>query len=72
MVLHSVWRPSGRRCGRCPSRRSGLCELPKFSVREVTVDHVVPHEVPFDNHVPHEVPFDNYVPRNAPAGEAAG
>jgi hypothetical protein len=45
--------------------------LPKFTVREVIVDHYVPHDTPFDNHVPQNKPFANFIPHDTPGPVAA-
>jgi hypothetical protein len=35
---------------------------PRFSVRDVVVDHIVQRDRPFDNYVPVDKPFYNYAP----------
>jgi hypothetical protein len=40
--------------------------LPRFTVREVVVDHVVPHDVSVDHVIPHDVPIDIPIPRVVP------
>jgi hypothetical protein len=82
MVLHSAWRPMlAGAAGAALVVAAVWVTLPKFSVRDVVVDHVVtrdlplnnpvPRDVPFDNHVPQNKPFDNFVPRNVPGPVAA-
>ena len=38
--------------------------LPKFTVREVVVDHVVEKDVAINNPVPHDVPINNPIPHD--------
>ena len=71
MFFHSVWKPLlagavGAAIMSAAVIGSVWVILPKISVREVTVDHVIQKDVPFDNHVPQEKPFDNYVPHAKP------
>ena len=71
MFFHSVWKPMlagavGAAIMSAAVIGSVWVILPKISVREVTVDHVIQKDVPFDNHVPQDKPFDNYVPHAKP------
>ena len=71
MFFHSVWKPmlaalSEQTLMTAAVIGSVWVILPKISVREVVVDHVIQHDVPFDNHTPQDKPFDNYVPHNKP------
>ena len=71
MFFHSVWKPLlagavGAAIMSAAVIGSVWVILPKISVHEVTVDHVIQKDVPFDNHVPQEKPFDNYVPHAKP------
>jgi hypothetical protein len=72
MLLHSAWRPMlAGAAGAALVIGAVWVATPKFSVREVVVDHYVPRDIPFDNHVPQDKPFDNYVPRLTPGPVAA-
>jgi hypothetical protein len=65
--LSAVWRPMlAGAAGAALVVAAVYVTLPKFSVREVTVDHVVTRDVPLNNPVPHDVPFDVPVPRVVP------
>ena len=71
MFFHSVWKPMlagavGAAIMSAAVIGSVWVILPKISVREVVVDHVVPKDVPFDLPVPQTKPFDNYVPQAKP------
>ena len=74
MVLHSAWRPMlAGAIGASLIIAAVWVATPKFTVREVVVDRVVPRDVPFENFVPHDKPFDNFVPvpHNVPGPVAA-
>jgi hypothetical protein len=72
MVLHSAWRPMlAGAAGAALVVAAVYVTLPKFSVREVVVDHVVTRDVPLNNPVPRDVPFDVPVPRVAPSPPVA-
>ena len=62
--LHAVWRPLlAGAAGAALVVATVYVTMPKFSVREVIVDHVVTRDVPLNNPVPRDVPFDVPVPR---------
>jgi hypothetical protein len=63
-VLHALWRPvlAGAVASLAVSAAI-LAALPRFTVREVVIDHVVPHDVSVDRVVPHDVPIDIPIPR---------
>jgi hypothetical protein len=68
MIFHSVWKPMlagavGAAIMAATVIGSVWVILPKISVHDVVVDHVVPKDVPFDLPVPQTKPFDNYVPQ---------
>lgn len=63
-VLHALWKPvlAGAVASLAVSAAIWAV-LPKFEVREVVVDRVVPHDVVVDHVVPHDVQVDHVVPR---------
>jgi hypothetical protein len=71
-LLHASWRPAlAGAVGASLIIAAVWVAMPKFTVREVVVDRVVPRDVPFDNYTPRNIPFDNFVPHNAPGPVAA-
>ena len=71
MIFHSVWKPMlagavGAAIMAATVIGSVWVILPKITVHDVVVDHVIQKDVPFDNHVPQEKPFDNFVPQTKP------
>ena len=70
-VLHASWRPMlAGAVGAALVIAAVWVAAPKFSTREVVVEHVVQHDVPFANHIPQDKPFDNYVPHEVGAAPA--
>ena len=66
-LLNASWKPAlAGAGGAAVVIACAWVAMPKFTIREVVVDHVVQHDVPFDNHVPQDKPFDNYVPQDRP------
>lgn len=56
MVLHSVWRPMlAGGAGAAIIIAAVAIAQPRFTTREVIVDHVVPHDVTVDHVIPHDV-----------------
>jgi hypothetical protein len=64
-VLHALWRPmlAGAVASLAVSAAIWAV-LPRFEVREVVVDHVVPHDVTVDHVVPKDVEVDRIVPHD--------
>jgi hypothetical protein len=67
-VLNSAWKPALAGAAGAMAIIGAVVvgvwiATPRFTVREVEVDHIVRHDVPFDNHIPQDKPFDNYIPR---------
>jgi hypothetical protein len=80
MVAHEIWKPmAAGAAGAAVVVAAVYVTLPRFSTREVivdhivqkdvSVDHVVPRDVLINNPVPHDVPFD--VPRAVSAAPAS-
>jgi hypothetical protein len=64
-LLHASWRPMlAGAAGATLVVAAVYVALPKFSVHEVTVDHVVIRDVPINNLVPHDVPVNNLIPHD--------
>jgi hypothetical protein len=65
MVLHSLWRPmlAGAVASLAVSAAIWVV-LPKFSTREVVVDHVVQKDVTVDHITPHDVVINNVIPHD--------
>ena len=62
MVLHSVWRPMlAGAVGAALVIGAVAIAQPRFTTREVIVDHVVQKDVAINNLVPHDVPIE--IPR---------
>lgn len=62
MILHSAWRPMlAGATGAALVIGAVYVTLPRFSTREVIVDHVVQKDVTVDHVVPHDVEID--IPR---------
>jgi hypothetical protein len=65
--LHAVWRPMlAGAVGAALVVGAVWVALPKFSTREIVVDHVVSRDVSVDRVVPHDVSVPNIVPHDAP------
>lgn len=63
--LHAVWRPMlAGAAGAALVIGAIWVVLPKISVREVVVDHVVERDAPVDHVVQRDVPVDHVVPRD--------
>jgi hypothetical protein len=67
MVLHSLWRPMlAGALGAALVIGAVYVALPKFSAREVVVDHVVQKDVSVDHVVSRDVTVDHVVPHEVP------
>jgi hypothetical protein len=64
-MLHALWKPvlAGAIASLAVSAAIWAV-LPRFEVREVVVDHVVPHDVAVDHVVPKDVEVDHVVPHD--------
>ena len=57
--LHAVWRPMlAGAVGACVIIACAWVAMPKFTVREVVVDHVVTRDVAINNLIPHDIPIE--------------
>jgi hypothetical protein len=69
MVLHSLWRPLlAGAVGAALVIGAVAIAQPRFTTREVIVDHVVQKDVAFNNLIPHDIPIE--IPRIAAATPA--
>lgn len=67
MVLHSIWRPMlAGGAGAAIVVAAVAIAQPRFTTREVVVDHVVQKDVAINNPVPVDKPFDVPIPRLVP------
>jgi hypothetical protein len=65
--LHAVWRPMlAGATGAALVVAAVYVTLPKLSLREVVVDHVVQRDVPVDHVVPKDIEVDHVAPRDVP------
>jgi hypothetical protein len=65
MLMHAVWKPMlAGAAGAALVVAAVYVTLPKLSLREVVVDHVVQRDVPVDHVVPKDVTVPNIVPRD--------
>jgi hypothetical protein len=65
MLLHSVWRPMlAGAVGAALVIAAVAIAQPRFTAREVVVDHVVEKDVAINNPVPHDVPINNPIPHD--------
>ena len=64
-VLHAAWRPMlAGAVGAALVIAAVYVTLPKFSVREVVVDHVAPKDVQVDHVVTRDVSVNNIIPKD--------
>ena len=64
-VLHAAWRPMlAGAVGAALVVAAVWVTLPRFSVREVVVDHVAPKDVTVDHVVPHDVQVDHVITKD--------
>jgi hypothetical protein len=65
MVLHSLWRPMlAGSVGAVLVIAAVAIAQPRFTTREVVVDHVVQRDTPVDHVVPHDVTINNPIPHD--------
>ena len=65
MMMHAMWKPAvAGAAGAALMIAAVYVTLPKFSTREVVVDHVVPTDVAVDHIVPRDVQVDRVIPHD--------
>jgi hypothetical protein len=64
MIMSQLWKPAlAGAIGATLIVAAVYVTLPKFTTREIIVDHVIIQDKPFTNYVPQDKPFDNYTPK---------
>jgi hypothetical protein len=67
MLMHAVWKTMlAGAAGAALVVAAVYVTLPKLSIREVVVDHVVQRDVPVDHVVPKDIEVDHVAPRDVP------